>query len=454
MKWSRERRAIASGFTLAILLTGVTSLLSHQNSTQLIESTAKVQHTHQVLNTLTELFVILLDAEAGRRGYILSGDTKELNRYYQSIEHLEPRLRELENWTAHQPAQKQKLVLLQSLIFQRLSLAQKSIVLYQQNPRARELQNNLLTQNQSLRLEIRQVITQMETDEKQRLDKWVKQSQTNIRYRQWIELLSTFLSFALLFGTFALIYRQLVKRQEAEARQRVLAQENELSELKIRFFSLVSHEFRTPLSIILGSSQLLANGSQQWNEQKRLKNLQRIQSSARLMNCLLTDILTFTRAEAGKLEFNPDLVELESFCLNLIADFELVNGSEHPIKFVSQGHCVYAKLDEKLLHSILSNLLSNAIKYSPSGKPIHFVLSCEPTLIIFQLRDQGIGIPQESLSSLYEPFYRAENVGSIVGTGLGLAVVKKCVELHQGEISVQSELGVGTTFTVRIPQKK
>jgi signal transduction histidine kinase len=452
MKWSLERKLIAGGFSLALFLTGLSSFFSHQNATQLIESAAKVQHTHTVLKNLTNLFALLVDAEAGRRGYILSGDPKELERYYQAIHTLDPKLSQLQQWTANDPDQKQKLASLQLLIAQRASLAQQSIVLYQQDPEARAEQTRLLAQSQRIRLEIRQVIAQMQTNEQQRLQRWVGQSQSSIRYRQWIELLSTFLSFAILFGSFALLFQQLVKRQEAEVQQRILAQEKELSELKLRFFSLVSHEFRTPLSIILGSSQLLANSSQQWEEQKRLKNLQRIQSSARLMIHLLTDILTFSRAEAGKLEFNPDWVELESFCLNLIADFELFNGSEHPIQFVSQGRYPHAKLDEKLLHSILSNLLSNAIKYSPTGKPIYFRLSCEPEAVIFQIQDEGIGIPQESLSALYEPFYRADNVGTIVGTGLGLAVVKKCLEVHQGEISVESKVGVGTTFTVRIPQ--
>lgn len=444
---------MAGGFGLALLLTGLASFFSHQNAAQLIESTAKVQHTHTILNSLTDLAALLVDAEAGRRGYILSGDSKELERYYQSIQNLEPKLNQLQHWIADDPQQQQNLARLRSLIAQRLSLAQRSILLYRQDPQARAEQTSLLAQSQKLRLDIRQIIAQMQTNEQQQLQKWVGQSQASIRYRQWIELLSTFLSVAILSSTFALLYRQLVKRQEAEVLQRTLAQENELSEMKLRFFSLVSHEFRTPLSIILGSSQLLASSRQPWSEQKRLKNLQRIQSSARLMTNLLTDILAFTRAEAGKLEFNPDWVDLESFCLNLIADLELLNQPEEPpIQFLSQGRCTHARLDEKLLHSILSNLLSNAIKYSPPGKPIRFLLNCQPEAVIFQVRDEGIGIPPESLPLVYEPFYRADNTGAMVGTGLGLAVVKKCVELHRGEISVESEVGAGTTFTVRIPQ--
>jgi signal transduction histidine kinase len=197
---------------------------------------------------------------------------------------------------------------------------------------------------------------------------------------------------------------------------------------------------------------MLAESSQPWSESKKQKNLHRIQSSARLMTQLLTDILTLTRAEAGKLECRPELVDLESFCLNLVEDINLDSEPRHSIKFVSQGHCTHALLDEKLLYSILGNLLSNAIKYSPQGGNIHLILSCEPQAVIFQVKDEGIGIPKEDIEALYEPFYRSKNVGNIVGTGLGLAVVKKCLELHGGQISVESEVGSGTTFTLKIPQ--
>jgi len=217
---------------------------------------------------------------------------------------------------------------------------------------------------------------------------------------------------------------------------------------------MVSHEFRTPLSIILGSAQLLSQSNQQWSEEKKIKNLHRIQSSARSMNQLLTDILTLTRAEAGKLEFHPKLMDLEAFCINLIEDLQFSDRQQHTIKFISQGNCTHAKLDENLLYSILTNLLSNAMKYSSPEESIFLILSCEPQAIFFKIQDNGIGIPQEFQQHLFEPFHRANNVGKIVGSGLGLAVVKKCLEIHHGEISVSSEVGGGTSFTVKIPQTK
>lgn len=353
---------------------------------------------------------------------------------------------------AANPSQQRRLLILESLLFQRLAVFKQSIELYQSGKLAISTQAPLVAQIKKNRDEIAQVIAQMQSEEEQVLEMWIEQSQSSIRYRILIEFLDTFLSFAILFKVYALLYRQMLKRRQAETIQHALAREKELSELKLRFFSMVSHEFRTPLSVILGSAQLLAESSQQWTESKKLKNLHRIQSSAKLMTQLLTDILTLTRAEAGKLECNPEVVDIEAFCLNLVEDIQFGSETQHPIKFVSQCQCTHAKLDEKLLYSILSNLLSNAIKYSPQGRNIHLIVSCNPETAIFQIKDEGIGIPLEDQQALYEPFHRCNNVGDILGTGLGLAVVKKCVDLHLGQISVESEVGIGTTFTVKIPQ--
>jgi signal transduction histidine kinase len=244
-----------------------------------------------------------------------------------------------------------------------------------------------------------------------------------------------------------------MKRQQVEMQQQKLLQDKELSELKLDFFSMVSHEFRTPLSIILGSVQLLdAEGQRPIEPRKLHNNLRRIQSSARLMTKMLTDILLVMRAEAGKLECRPELIDLEAFCLNLVEDLQLSNESNCTIKLDRQGERTHAELDEKLLYSILSNLLSNALKYSSKGGEVYFKFHCQPDEVMFEVTDRGIGIPPEDLRTLYQPFQRSSNVGKITGSGLGLAVVKRCIDLQQGQIEVNSAIGVGTTFVVKIPQ--
>lgn len=454
MKLPLEGKWIASGFSLCLLFMSIVSLISYQNATQLILSSNKVKETNEVMKNITDIFATLNDAEAGRRGYILYGEKSELQRYYQAMKSVETKVQKLQQKLADDPYQQQQLTKLKFLIAQRIELSKQSINLKVVGKSSFAVQAPLVNQSNQNRNLIRQIFTEMQAREEELLQISVRHSQNNIHNRMLIEILGTFLSFAILLGVYALLYQQLIKRQQAEAIQQTLAQEKELSELKLQFFSMVSHEFRTPLSIILGSAQLLAQSNQQWTEEKKLKNLHRIQSSARSMNQLLTDILTLTRAEAGKLEFYPKLMDLEAFCINLIEDIQFANRHQHTIKFISQANYTHAKLDENLVYSILSNLLSNAMKYSSPETSIFLILGCEPQAIFFQVKDNGIGIPVEFQQHLFEPFHRANNVGKIVGSGLGLAVVKKCIEIHNGEIYVESEVGGGTIFTVKFPQQE
>jgi PAS domain S-box-containing protein len=247
------------------------------------------------------------------------------------------------------------------------------------------------------------------------------------------------------------IAQDITERKRAEEVRRTLEKERELNELKLRFFSMASHEFRTPLSTILISAQVLENSTKEWPEEKKKKNLERIKSAAKNMTQLLTDILTLSRAEAGNLEFQPRPLDLEKFCYSLVEEIEFSTRAQQNIFFISNFPSEFAYMDEKLLRSILINLLDNAIKYSSENSQIYFTLSCESNQAIFKIQDKGIGISDEDKENLYQAFQRGKNVGDIVGTGLGLAVVKKCVQLHGGSITVDSEVDVGTTFTVTIP---
>ena len=247
----------------------------------------------------------------------------------------------------------------------------------------------------------------------------------------------------------------ITERKQAEAGLcQALAKEKELSDLKSRFITTASHEFRTPLSIISSSAGLLLDYGDKLDEQKKLKHLQRVQSSVNYMTQLLEDVLLINRAEVGKLEFNPAPLNWIAFCRELVEELQLSMQTNHRIALQIDDMAVLnpqVEMDEKLLRQILSNLLSNAIKYSPIGSTIHFDLAYQNEAAVFQIRDEGIGIPAEDQEKLFELFHRAKNVGNIPGTGLGLAIVKKYLDLQGGKISVDSDIGIGTQFTVTIP---
>jgi signal transduction histidine kinase len=238
---------------------------------------------------------------------------------------------------------------------------------------------------------------------------------------------------------------------EADLRQ-ALAQEKELSELKSRIITTISHEYRTPLTTISSSAELLENYRYKWDDDKQLKHFQRIQASVKHMVALVNDVLFLSRADFEKLEFHPAPLNLVTFFREIVEELQSTVGNKYNLTFTSLGDCTIVSLDAKLLRQILTNLLSNAIKYSPNGGSVKVLLTCEDNKVIFQVQDEGIGIPTEDQQKLFESFSRASNVGTIAGTGLGLSIVKKCLDLHGGQIAVKSEVGVGTTFAVSLPK--
>ncbi|MBW4658067.1 MAG: CHASE domain-containing protein [Drouetiella hepatica Uher 2000/2452] len=230
---------------------------------------------------------------------------------------------------------------------------------------------------------------------------------------------------------------------------RELEQTQSLSNLRFRFFSMASHELRTPLSTILLSSESLQINHNQLTEAQKQTNIQRIHLTAKRMSQQIADLLMLTRAEVGKLEFHPELLDLECFCQQVMEETQL--GISQPIQFTNAGQPIKAFLDKNLLRSLLTNLLSNAAKYSSPDAPIQLRLSADLDRAIIQISDRGIGIPAADQPRICDPFYRGSNVGDATGTGLGLAVVKTCVELHRGIWAIESQINEGTTITVRLP---
>jgi two-component system sensor histidine kinase VicK len=242
------------------------------------------------------------------------------------------------------------------------------------------------------------------------------------------------------------------KLQWAEqAMRQALAKEREFSELKSRLLTITSHEFRTPLATIHSSAELLEYYRHLWSDERQNIHLRRIQKSVMHMTQLLDDVLVLSQDETSKLEFNPTPLNLVEFCRDLLEELEQSDRSQHAIAFSSKCQCTLANLDAKLLRQILSNLLSNCLKYSPIGSTVKFSVTTANDQAIFQTQDSGIGIPPSDIEHIFEPFHRASNADNIPGMGLGMSIVKQAVDLHGGEIFVESAIGTGTTFTVILP---
>jgi signal transduction histidine kinase len=246
---------------------------------------------------------------------------------------------------------------------------------------------------------------------------------------------------------------QILKRlKESEAAiLQSLYKERELNQLKSTFISMVSHEFRNPLTTLGLTSQLLQEFEEKLTPEKKAKCFEQMNTSIHNMTQLLNEVMLLGKTEVGKLQCEPTLLNLEKFCRALTESMQLGDNNQHRIILKCQGNCTQVEMDEGLLRHILINIISNALKYSPQGKEIQFDLVRQDNTAIFRIQDQGIGIPQKDRHRLFETFSRCSNVGQIEGTGLGLAIVKKCVDLYGGQIQIESEVNVGTTVTVSLP---
>ncbi|MBX3082734.1 MAG: PAS domain S-box protein [Anaerolineae bacterium] len=238
-----------------------------------------------------------------------------------------------------------------------------------------------------------------------------------------------------------------------EGLRNALKREQELNELKSRFISTASHEFRTPLATILISADLLFQHRDKMDEAKIGRKFQTIMEQVRYLTSVIDDVLDLARIQAGKMELTPDQTDLDLFCQDMIEDFQGHAGATHDIIYTCKQSLPLLNLDKKLLRQIVNNLLSNAIKYSPQGGHIFVSLEQKSNMVLLHVRDEGIGIPPDDLKHLFEPFHRAANVGTIRGTGLGLSITKQAVELHGGTLAVESQVGNGTTFTVALPSR-
>ncbi len=227
-----------------------------------------------------------------------------------------------------------------------------------------------------------------------------------------------------------------------------LGKEKELNELKSRFVSMASHEFRTPLTTVLSSLSLVAKYGEQGDKEKQGKHITRIKSSITHLTDILNDMLSISKLEEGGITMSRENFDLREFISALIQEMQGLCKSEQMINYKHLNSDASVYLDKKVLSHILFNLISNAIKFSPEGKPIDISSEINEHTICLSVKDSGIGISQEDQKHLFERFFRGQNAGNIQGTGLGLNIVAKYVEIMDGVIECESGLEKGTSFKI------
>jgi PAS domain S-box-containing protein len=236
----------------------------------------------------------------------------------------------------------------------------------------------------------------------------------------------------------------LQMQQEVEQHQaRIRAQEN--------FINVIVHQIRSPLTTILMSTDTLRDYADRLTEAQKLERLKKIARQALRMNEMLNDLLMVRQGMLNVLTFEPQPLLLDDFCQEFGDAVQNSETGNHTFGYANRSGIACALLDARLLYHILDNLIRNAIKYSPAGGRISLTIGLEEDWLLFQVQDAGLGIPAAALPGLFQLFYRADNVKHIRGTGIGLVIVRDCVQAHRGSVAVDSVAGQGTTFTVRLP---
>ena len=252
--------------------------------------------------------------------------------------------------------------------------------------------------------------------------------------------------------------RKINEELENSVRERTLEltealeYQKEMNELKSRFVSLASHEFRTPLSTILSSVSLVDRYTELGNEEKRKKHIERIRSSVKNLTFILNDFLSLDKLEQGKMETNKESFDFEEFINDVLEEIDGMLKEGQEILFKHHGNKKILQ-DKKILRNVLLNLLSNAVKYSKEGKIIKINTKVNNDFTVVEVIDQGIGIPEDEEKFLFKKFFRAKNAVNYQGTGLGLNIVKRYMELLDGTIDMVSKQNVGTTVTIKFPSK-
>lgn len=271
---------------------------------------------------------------------------------------------------------------------------------------------------------------------------------------RWLELSAVKIEWAESEATLLFVVDATARLQAELTQQVALQKQGELNDLKSRFIAMASHEFRTPLAAIHGSVDLLRHYQNRLSVEQKIESLKKIDDAVLRMTRMLENVLLIGRADSGQLEFKPQWLTVTPFCLGLIDELKSSLTSRFEkislvLDLPPPGDVFW--LDETLLRNIIGNLLSNAFKYTPDQKTVFLTIRPNPDALMITVEDHGIGIPPKDLPHLFDSFHRASNVGLIAGTGLGLAIVKDSVTWHQGNITVTSELGHGSCFTVSLP---
>lgn len=443
-----SNRALAVLFGAFALVLIVNGILAYQSTQTHAHADDRIGHTEVVLSDIEAIATNLDNAESGQRGYILTGLVSYLAPYNSSAANITNRLNRLAADLGSDSAQQASLAQLRVLVHDKYTEMQQTIDLRRSNQTQQAEQIVLSGQGKQRMDQINSVLVTMRSREHVLL-----RSEEAAAQASMTEIVSTFafaaiVDLVLLCGIGWLVYRTL------EERSRLLNREREAVQVRDQFLSIASHELKTPLTSLLINAQLLERRTEREGEagSANHRSAEAIVRQSRRLRSLIDAMLDVSRIAGGQLSIQRERLDLTSLAQTVVNE-TAVSSDRHTIIYTGSEDPVMVDGDRTRLEEVLLNLVQNAIKYSPQGGTIEVNLRTSESDVYVSVRDSGIGIPADSLPRLFTPFYRATNAQSskISGMGIGLAVVRDVVALHGGDVSVESEVGEGSTFTIHMP---
>lgn len=440
---------------LAILGNG---LLALRYFDIVVESERIVSHSHAVEAQIAVVKTVLLDAENGQQGYILTGNPGDLAPYTTARRTIGAEVARLRTLTAGDFTQQARIAALEPLLAQALAEMQRTIDLRAQQQTDEATAALRVGTSQRMMESIRALLRDMNATEERLLDNRLHMAESNLTAAQITMLLATLADVALLAALYILVWRtSAVREQHLRTERAARAAAEAAVAQRDQFFSVASHELRTPLAVFLGNIQLLERRLARTArlDEYLQQNFAAIHRQFARLQALIKAMLDVSQIEQGQLKIARDPLDIVALVRTAVDEVRPA-AQGHPIELVTPDASSSAFLvrgDALQLEQVLLNLLQNAIKYSPDGSIIQVEVTCVADDVSISVADQGLGISEDVLPHLFERFYRAPEVRTehISGMGIGLYIVREVVSLHGGTVTVVSEQGVGSIFTVHLP---
>jgi signal transduction histidine kinase len=439
------REATTAGFFLALLILVSIAAWMYRDTKELIRSEDSAMRSYEVLKVLGALSLDFVEAQAGRRGFVMTGAAHELERYESAKDRIDGDLAALPKLTADDPYQQQRLLVLRPLLARRLAMWRESVELRKAEGFESERQRQLTQEGRDLNESIRAAIGEMEGEEKGLSESRQLEARASAQYAMRFLVRGTLVGVALLMLVFALLKREISHRERTEQALRLRTAELEMANNELEAFSYsVSHDLRNPLGAVDGYSHILLTEYADKLDKTGQDCLHRVRAVTAEMAQLIDDLLHFSLARRA--ELHRDAVDLSALAETVVVELRQMDPERQVTVTVAPG--LAATGDRGLLRVVLRNLLGNAWKFTKTQPQPRIDLGAvqQDGAVTYFVRDNGVGFDMAKAEKLFVAFQRLHDAAEFPGTGVGLATVQRIVQRHGGRVWAEAAVGQGASF--------